>query len=171
MLRKNLPAFLSGLMFAAALLLVFSAFAQTSPPSPVAERLDPTVASELAETAIKIVAAILLCVITWAGRKAIVWFESKTKIDIPEKQEAMIEGWIKAGIALAEEKAWQKLKDKTSQLKGPEKLEVAGTFVWGLVQQHGLADWTRDKIVDKIEAKLGLDRMNGEHRGSQPDEA
>jgi hypothetical protein len=62
------------------------------------------------------------------------------------------------GISLAEEKARQTVVNLGEKLKGPEKLEIALGFVMALVKQYNLDDVAEAKIVDYIEARLGISR-------------
>lgn len=123
--------------------------------------MDPTVASQAAELALQVLTPILVALAAWLAHRIVGVFEKKTGIDIPEKQEAQIDKWIEAGIHLAEEKSRSLVKSKASKLEGPQKLEVAGTFVMGMISKNGWDDWAQSWILDKIEAQLGTNRANG----------
>lgn len=111
---------------------------------------------KLADLAIQTLAPILLALSGWLAHRLIKAFETKTKIDVPAKQEAQIDGWIEAGIRLAEEKAHKAVKAKADKITGPEKLEAAASFALDLAQKNGWVDWTRDRLKSKIEAKLNV---------------
>jgi hypothetical protein len=111
---------------------------------------------KLADLAIQTLAPILLALSGWLAHRLIKAFEARTKIDVPAKQEVMIDAWIAAGIRLAEEKAHQAVKAGASTITGPEKLEAAAGFVLDLAEKNGWIDWTRERLKSKIEAKLNI---------------
>lgn len=119
----------------------------------------------LAHTAIQTLSPILLALSGWLAHRLIKVFETKTKIDIPAKQEAQVDAWIATGIRAAEEKAYQAVKAKADKITGPEKLEAAISFALGMAEKNGWLDWTRDKLQAKIEAKLNIDK---DRPGSPP---
>jgi hypothetical protein len=83
-------------------------------------------------------------------------FEAKTGIDVPAKQEALIDGWIAEGIRLAEEKAHQAAQKAEAKITGHEKLEAAAGFVLDMAEKNGWVDWTRDRLKAKIDAKINV---------------
>lgn len=117
--------------------------------------------SQVTQLAFQILMVVLPIVAVWLTHKAIGLFESKTKIDIPLSIETQIDSWVEKGIHYAAEKSYQKIKEKTAKLSGPEKLEVAAKFVYDMAQAQGWIQWTEEKIKAKIEAWLGTRRANG----------
>jgi len=117
--------------------------------------------THVAEMAFQILIIILPIVAAWLTHKAISLFESKSKIDIPLSIEKQIDEWIYKGIHYAAEKSYQKVKEKTAKLTGPEKLETASGFVFALVEAQGWTQWTIEKIKAKIDAVIGVHRANG----------
>jgi hypothetical protein len=111
--------------------------------------------------AFQILTPIVTIIATWFAHRLVGIFEKKLKIDLPEKQEAQIDGWISQGIHWASETSYKKVKEKTSKLTGPEKLETAAAFVFDFAQARGWTEWSKDAIKKKIEAKLGDKRANG----------
>lgn len=120
-----------------------------------------TILVQLTDAAFRILVPVVTLFAMWGAHRAIAVFEAKTKIDVPDKQEAKIDGWIEDAIHWAEEKSRNAIKHKAEKLRGPEKLESAADFVMGFVESRGWIDWTRAKIEHKIEAKLGVKRANG----------
>jgi hypothetical protein len=82
----------------------------------------------------------------------------KLGIDATEKQEAMVDAWIEQGVHLAEERARAAAKRSEAKISGHEKLELAAGYVADLAEKAGWADWTRDRLKAKIDAKLGSAR-------------
>lgn len=123
--------------------------------------MDSSAATQLTQLAFQIAEPIVLVLGAWVAHRVVKIFESKTGIDIPDKQEAKIDQWIEQGIILAAEKSYQKVKGKTEKLKGPEKLEEAADFVFAFASSRGWDTWTKDKIKAKIESSIGAHRANG----------
>ncbi len=125
---------------------------------------DPSALSRITGIALDILVPVLALFAMWAAHRLIGVFEKKTGIDVPVQQEQMISRWIGQGIHRAEEWSHKKLKEKTDALTGPEKLEVSAAFVLDLIEAQGWPGWTADRIKDKIEAMLGMQRANGAMR-------
>jgi hypothetical protein len=123
--------------------------------------MDTSLASQAASVALQVVTPILVVLAGWLAHRIVGVIEKKTGIDIPDKQEAKIDGWIEQGILFAEEKSRSYIKEKANKLKGPEKLELAGDFVMAMIEKNGWDDWAKDAIVNKIEGSLGAHRVNG----------
>jgi hypothetical protein len=123
--------------------------------------MDSSIASQVAGVALQVLTPILVALAGWLAHRIVKVVESKTGIDIPDKQEAKINGWIEEGIHFAEEKSRSYIKEKANKLKGPEKLEIAGDFVMAMIEKNGWDDWAKDAIVKKIESSLGAHRSNG----------
>lgn len=122
---------------------------------------DPNALSQITDLTFSILTVILPIIATWLAHRAISTFESKTKIDIPTAIENRIDDWVISGVHLAAEKSRQKVKEGAAKLTGPEKLEEAADFVIGLAEQQGWIEWSKDRIKQKIEALLGVQRANG----------
>jgi len=90
------------------------------------------------------------------AHKLIRTFETKTGIDIPAKEEAMVDAWVSQGIRLAEEKAHQAGKKADTKMAGHEKLEHAASFALDMAEKNGWIAWTRDRLKAKIEAALNV---------------
>jgi Bacteriophage holin of superfamily 6 (Holin_LLH) len=114
--------------------------------------------AQITSIAIQTLAPILLALSGWLAHRLIKAFESKTKIDVPVKQEAQVDAWIEAGIHYAEEKAHQAAKSATAKITGPEKLEAAASFALDLAEKNGWIEWTRERLKAKIEAALNSER-------------
>ncbi len=112
---------------------------------------------KIAEVFFEILGPLILAFAGWLAHRGIKLFESKTKIDVPVKQEAQVDAWVVAGIAYAEEKVRNVIK-ANGRLTGPQKLESAVGFVFDLAQKNGWVEWTRDLLAAKIEAKLNTER-------------
>jgi hypothetical protein len=110
--------------------------------------------------AIELLASILMILMGLLAKKATTFFERKTKIDIPAKQEEMIAAWAGKAVTYGKEKAHQFRKEKGEKMKGPDKLEHALSFGLSLAEEHGLPDLAKDKLTKYIEAKLGEEREN-----------
>jgi hypothetical protein len=123
--------------------------------------MDTTAATEVAQFALTVAAALIVPIATWLARRAVRALEARTGIDVPAAQEQKIDDWIEEAIHYAEEKSWQKIKAKTEKLSGPEKLEEAADFVLAFAEARKWDEWTRETLKSKIEAKLGLARANG----------
>lgn len=123
--------------------------------------MDTSAASQATELAFQVITPLVTILAAWLAHRLVKIFEERTGIDIPDKQEAKIDQWVEAGINLAAEKSYQKVKAKTDKLKGPEKLEEAADFVFELAASRGWIDWSKDKIKAKIEAAIGVHRVNG----------
>ncbi len=121
----------------------------------------PSALSRITEIAFEILTPVLALFAMWAAHRLIAVFEKKTGIAVPVEQEQMISRWIRQGVARAEEWSHKKIKEKTDALTGPEKLEISAAFVLDLIEAQGWIGWTADRIRDKIEAELGIQRANG----------
>ena len=117
--------------------------------------------SHFAQVVFQVLIVILPIVAVWLTHKAISLFESKSKIDIPLSIEKQIDAWVEKGIHYAAEKSYQKIKEKTAKLTGPEKLETAAEFVLDFIEAQGWTQWTIEKIKAKIDAAVGVYRING----------
>lgn len=113
------------------------------------------------ELAFQILTVVLPIIAVWLTHRGLAVFEKKSGINVPDSIESRIDGWIEEGIHLAAEKARQKIRAKTAELTGPEKLEEAAQYVFDLAQSRGWIEWTKVKIKNKIEAHLGIHRANG----------
>ena len=132
------------------------AWAQTSG----VEVQSQTIATQIAKIVFDLLAVIIPILATWIAHRAIGAFERKTEMDIPDKEEAMIDRWIEQGIHMAAEKSYRAVKSKTEKLSGPEKLEEAVGFVLSMANARGLHKWTEEKVVSKIDATLGAYRKS-----------
>jgi hypothetical protein len=112
----------------------------------------------LTDLAIQTLSPILLALSGWLAHRLIKAFETKTKIDVPVKQEAQIDAWIASGIRYAEEKAYQAVKAKADKITGPEKLETAVGFALDLAKKNGWVDWTRERLAAKVEALVNVEK-------------
>ena len=119
---------------------------------------EPSVLSRTLSLAFELALAALVPVAAWLTHRAIKIFETKTKIDVPDAIEQQVDRWVDRGIALAEERCHQLLKETTSKLTGPEKLEIAVSYVLDMAAQRGWIEWSKDKIQDKVDAALGTRR-------------
>jgi hypothetical protein len=159
-LRYIGPPIFGLLTFIVALAVSAVVYAQDGGAAPV-DASQQALLSRVTDAAFQIIVPIISLFAMWATHRLIGVFEKKTKFDIPDKQERKIDEWIESGIHWAEEKSRSAIKTKANKLKGPEKLEAAGSFVMEMVKARGWIDWSRKKIEEKIEAQLGLHRANG----------
>ena len=155
-LARLLTPILAGLL---ALLAVLSISSVAFAADPVPEA--PAAATRLMGIAFDVLALVVSAFVMWGVHRLLALFEKKSGIDIPAKQEEMIDVWVKKGIVYAEEKSRSKIKSIGEKLKGPEKLEVAAKFALDMAESRGLVKWTKDKIAAKVEASLGEHRLNG----------
>jgi hypothetical protein len=123
-----------------------------------ADAVAPSAATSFLEQFIQLVGAVLAAVLIVLARKAMVYFEQKTKIDIPANTETMISDWAGKAVDYAKEKAHQYNQANPGKMRGPEKLEVALNFGLELAEQYKIADVAKDKLVKAIEAQLGSTR-------------
>ena len=123
--------------------------------------VDSSTTTKFADMAIRILVPVFTLFAMWAANRVIRAIEKKWGIDIPERQEALVETWIGQGILLAEEKSRSKVKEKLDRLRGPAKLEIALQYVLGMINSQGWDTWAKNKLASKIEAKLGAHRANG----------
>jgi hypothetical protein len=157
MLRKLLPAIAGAAIF----ILLTAIGAVVYAQGDVEPLVEPVLASRVAALAFQIVTPIVTILATWLAHRIVSLIEKKAGIDVPDKQEAMIDKWIAEGIHLAEEWSYKKVKDRADKLKGSEKLEAAGDYVMDLVAARGWDNWTRDRVVSKLESLIGTKRANG----------
>lgn len=122
---------------------------------------DPAWLTQLTQAAFDIIVPVVALFVMWGAHRLIKVFEEKSGVDIPEHQEKMIDQWISVGIHWAEEKARTASKKGTDRVGGPQKLDMVVSLVLGFVQSKGWDEWTRDKLIAKIEGKLGMMRANG----------
>lgn len=155
MLRRSLPLFAGLLAFLILTAIAQVVYADAGVPA------DENAVTRLADMAFEILTPVLSVVVIWLVHRAIAAFEARTGIDVPAQQEALIDAWVEQGIAFAEEKSRNKVKEKTSKLTGPAKLEEAADFVFDLARARGWIDWSRDRVKRKIEGKLGIARAAG----------
>jgi hypothetical protein len=119
---------------------------------------EPSVLSRTLSLAFELAFAALVPIAAWLTHRAIKIFETKTKIDVPDAMEQQVDRWVDRGIALAEERGHQLLKETTSKLTGPEKLEIAVSYVLDMATQRGWIEWSKNKIQDRVDAALGARR-------------
>lgn len=166
-MRRLLPGIVIGFLMCLGLLLATTAVAADSDAAAVA--VGAPAIHEFVDAVIKIAIGVISLLATWGATRAISFFEKKTKIDIPERQEAMVDHWIRQGIALAEEKAHQKAKDNL-KLEPSAKRDMALAFAWDMAQRFELADWTKARIEDKLHAALGTSRRRARATAMPPAE-
>lgn len=154
---NKLPRFLLCLIPSAILMFVWFHAAQAAPTSD-APPVDPTTLSEILSQVLKLIAAVLMAVLPWLTHKMIAAFEKKSGIDIPQKQEDLLDQWVSQGVHLAEERARDWIREKRVKMPGGTKMETAVDYVWDLVQRTNLLDWTRDQVVAKVKAKVNVKR-------------
>jgi hypothetical protein len=123
--------------------------------------VDSSSAAKVADYAVQLAFGVLSIFLMWGTNRIIRAIEKKWDVDIPERQEVAIDGWVEQGILWAEEKSRSKIKEKADKLRGPEKLEVALGYVIGMIRSRGWDTWAADAITAKIEARLGKHRANG----------
>lgn len=143
------------------LLLGSLVYAQDEAPAaavPVVAAPAVNAATRVAELAFQLLVPIVTAIGAWLAHRLVKLVESKAKVDIPEREEKMIDHWVDQAIHFAAEKSYRKMKSTTMKLTGPEKLEEAARFALDQVEARGLVAWTKDKIEKKIEAKLGTMR-------------
>lgn len=126
-----------------------------------AQSTAPSALSRVTDIAFEILTPVLALFAMWAAHRLIGVFEKKTGIDVPARQEELIDKWIRQGVHRAEEWSHKKVKEKTDALTGPEKLEISATFVLDLIEAQGWPGWTSDRIKDRVEAMLGAERAVG----------
>ena len=119
-----------------------------------AEAADPGALSRVVDKLIEVAAGVLAILIPYVLWKVRAFVEKKTKIDIPEKTEAMLEAWAMKGLHYAKEIAHQKTKENIT-LKGPEKLELALKFGLDLAEEHKIDKKAKEKLEKYVHAKLG----------------
>jgi len=153
-----LPGLVGVLTFLLCILTASVVWAQGDSAAPAA---DPNIATRISELAFQVLTPIITAFAMWATHRLIAVFEKKTKIDIPAAQEEMIDKWIEQAIHYATEQSYKKVAGKAAKLTGPEKLEQAVGFVLAFAQAQGWVQWTKDKLANKIEARLGVHRANG----------
>lgn len=122
---------------------------------------DPNVLTRVTELAFQILAVVATVFAMWAANKLIKLFEDKTKMDIPERQEALLQSVLDEGIHYASEQGYKLLKDKTGRLTGPQLLETAGDYVLDEAYKRGLPELGSDYVRRRLEARLGIKRANG----------
>jgi len=118
--------------------------------------MDSQVITQIVDLAFQILSPVVLALGGYLAHRAIKAFEAKTKLDLPSKQEDMVDTWIADGIRYAEEKAHQAAKRKDADLSGHEKLEAAAGYALDMAKKAGWIDWTRDLLKAKIEAKVNV---------------
>lgn len=119
--------------------------------------MEPTpVVTHLVDLALQILAPLVVVLAGYLANRLVKVLEAKTGVDIPEKQEAMLDTYIQDGIRYAEEKAHQAAKRADAKLTGHEKLEAATSFVLHYVEKNGWVEWTRDRLKAKIDAKINV---------------
>lgn len=124
----------------------------------ILQTMDANATVKIIEITLTILTPALGLFLLWGARKVIQFAERKTGIDLPVKQEKQIDAWILQAIAFAEEKARKASKSKLSKVTGPEKLELAADYVIDLIQKAGWDTWARDKLKNRIEALLNIER-------------
>lgn len=155
--RKLWPA-LAGLVTLVTMLLASGmAFAQDGEADG-----DVNLVTRLADLAFDILTPVLIILAGWLAHRLVGIIEKKFSVDVPERQEALLDTWIEQGIHLAEEWSRNKVKHEAKKATGPEKLEVAAGFVLDLVESRGWIDWGKERLLAKIEAKLGHQRVTSE---------
>lgn len=126
----------------------------------VAEPVKASAMTDATEMIIQMVGAVLAAALVLLVKKAITYFEAKTKIDIPLQTEKMMESIAEKAANYAREKAHQANQASPNKMKGPEKMEAALTFGLDLAQQYKLDEIAREKLTRAIEAQLGKEREN-----------
>lgn len=117
----------------------------------------PVIVSVLTEV-VKLVVAIATPLLLYLAHKGIGIFEDKAGIDIPQQEEDLVDKWVEQGVHLAEERAAQFLRAHEQKMTGGSKLETAFDFAWEQIQRTGVLDWSRERLLAKIEAKVNYKR-------------
>ncbi len=154
-MRRTLLILSTGIAMFFLLCLVSSVvYAQGDAPAPNA-------LSRITDIAFSVLTPVLALFAMWAAHRLLAVFEKKTGIDVPTRQEQLIDKWIRQGIHRAEEWSHKKIKQQAAKLTGPEKLEISADFVLDLIVAQGWVGWTADRIKDKVEAMIGQERAVG----------
>lgn len=145
-----------GFLMCLGVLLVSTALAQTHSGT------DPAVpaVNQMSDFLWALSSSALAILVPWAVGKGLSWFEKKTKIDIPSREEKLVEDLIRGGLNLAEERAHQ-AKSGGDKMGKDKKRDTAVDFAWEAIQRAGLDKWTKDMIDKKMHAMLGASRAAG----------
>jgi len=97
--------------------------------------------------------------------KGIKLFEQKTKIDIAERHEALINMCISSGIAYAHEQGRKALKADAEPAKGEEKKIMAMETAMAKLQSLGVLEQDADALARLIDARLNQERKDPKEKG------
>lgn len=119
----------------------------------------------LAEHVIEILVTILTPIIIVLINKAIKIFEQKTKIDVAERHEALIEMCVSSGIAFAHEQGRKALKSGAVPVKGDEKKIMALETASNKLKTLGVVEQDAEVLAQFIDARLNQERRDPKEKG------
>lgn len=114
--------------------------------------------AKLLDASITVLVPVVSLFVMWLAHRLIAAFEKKSGVDVPTRWEYQINDWISEGIGYAEEQGHKAIKNNETMLQGPEKVELAASYVMDLVDKYDVKDMAKDALVKKIEAMLGVER-------------
>lgn len=91
-------------------------------------------------------------------RKLVRVLEDKTKINVAERHESMIDDWVSKGIAYAHEQGRKALKSGRKPPSGEKKKIEAVEFISEALKNTGVVSLGSDALAKLVEAKLNLER-------------
>lgn len=123
---------------------------------------DPT-AVETTDYVAKAVGVIIGTALTYLAGRALKAFERHTKIDIPAREERLIDGFVADGVHLAEEEAHRLDKMVMAGRAQPpmsseSKNDMAVDHAHRRAMGAGLDSWTRTRVKDKVAAQVNRAR-------------
>lgn len=115
------------------------------------------VGDPLIDTLALVVQGVLLALIG----VGLAWLKKKWGIDAGQQVEAAIQDVVERSIGYAAEKAHKAAKLGEDAPNGAKKLRDALEFAEAEVQRLGYDVMARDKLVELIESRLGVERVKG----------
>lgn len=106
-----------------------------------------------------IIGSVLSSIGIYLAHRLIRVFEQKTGIDVPEREEQLVDKWVADGVALAEEKARMVAKLGKGPHPAEKKHEIATDYTMDRIDRAGMRQhWPREVVGQKTDAKVNTKR-------------
>jgi len=119
----------------------------------------------LAEHTLTILVTLLTPVLLVLVNKAIKVFESKTKIDVADRYEALIDECVRSGIAFAHEQSRKALKADQPPVPSDEKRIMAVELAVSKLETLGVIEQDAEVLAQLVDAKLNQERKDPRQKG------
>lgn len=106
-------------------------------------------------TAALLIGSVLSSLVVYLGHRLVRAFEDKTGIDVPEREENLLDKWVDDGVALAEEKARVLIGFGKEKMSSTKKSEIATNYAMDRIDKAGMRSrFPSDVVSKKTDAKV-----------------